>query len=137
MQRTVAPFDLLASRNWGPVHLAVGPRVELSVILDETAVGQILANVDIASTTVSVRIGAGVAPDVFVRFGAPALVDVRAGRRAFLSLFRDADAVLEGDDAILLYLAGLFDDDFWTGRWAMSEADQAAASALTKTGRRG
>lgn len=137
VRRTVPPFDLLLSSNWDPVDLAVGPPVEVALMLDATAVGQILASLVIASSTVSVTVGAGVAPDVFIRFGAPALLDVRSGRSAFLRVFQDSDAVLDGDDAVLLYLAGLFDDRLWTGQWATSDADQAAASALLEIARHG
>jgi hypothetical protein len=130
-RRTIPPFDLLVSSNWGPADLAVGPRVELSVVLDRTPVGQILASVVVASQAVSVAVGRGVAPDVFVRFDASELLDVRAGRMPFLGLFLSEGAVLDGDDAVLLYLAGLFDDQLWSGRWGVTSEDEAAAAAFS------
>lgn len=129
-QRLIPPFDLLVSANWGPVDLAVGPRVELSVVLEHTPVGQILASVVVVSRTVSVMVGRGVEPDVFIRFDARELLDVRAGRMPFLGLFLSEGAALDGDDAVLLYLAGLFDDQLWTGTWGVTGEDETAAAVL-------
>jgi hypothetical protein len=44
-RRVIPPFDLLDAVAWGPMPLAVGPRVELSVVLDDTAAGAILVSV--------------------------------------------------------------------------------------------
>ena len=129
-RRTTPPFDLLIGGNWGPAELAVGPRLELSVVLDESAVGTILASLVVVSRAVSVTVGRGIAPDVFVRLSALDLIQVRAGRMPFLHAFRSAASTLDGDDAALLYLGGLFDDGLWTRAWGMSGADQAAAAAL-------
>jgi hypothetical protein len=59
----------------------------------------------VSSAKVSVAVGAGVAPDVFIRFGAPALLDVRAGRSTFLSVLHSGDAALDGDDAVFVLAA--------------------------------